>query len=872
MPLQLKIYQKNCLQILERFFRRVVELNSSGALAQAFSEFTGRDHLKIEQLPEMPYICLRLPTGGGKTILAAHAVGITVRELLRQERGLVLWLAPTRTIVDQTLTALNDRRHPYREALDTAFGGNVIVTGVDGALYLQRSALDGNTVVIVSTLASLRITDPEGRKFYEANGSLMPHFTGLEDRQIRELVEGGNNDPSLITPSLANALRLRHPIVIMDEAHNARTHLSFDTLQRFAPSCVIELTATPETVHKPQSGQFASNVLHHVSALELKEEAMIKLPIRLRCQPDWKQAIQEAVARQAELESLAQEEQKATGEYIRPIVLLQAQNESEAGNTITPETVKQALIDDFKIPADQIAIATGRTDEIDGVNVLAAACPLRFIITIQKLKEGWDCPFAYVLCSLSSVSTRTAVEQILGRVLRQPHATKKLHDGLNCAYAIIAESSPFEAAQKLTELLEECAGFSKFEASIAIESDTGRDAGGPLFSHLISVNVQSAPDFSTTPVDIRAKVSFDPTEKTLTWQAINPPTEAHLTVLQRCFPKEADKAAVAQLAGKAREKQLAPAAQGQLFSVPQLVLRQLGEITLFEDQFRETDWKIAQKDPNMNETEFAISTRPTQIAILDVDKAGHMETNFVAEIQQQLSMFERGPTTSVEMVSWLCKNIKSPDLLHPQKATFLNGMVQYLLDKRGMTLQQLVVSRFALLDAAARKIDTYRRTAMRESYQQFLQPQCATPLEVTPEICFTFPLKSVYPATQIYTGPIRFTKHYYQNIAQMNSEESLCAVRIDKHPLVKFWVRNLTRPDFAFWLPTSTDRFYPDFVAQLNDGRFLAVEYKGEGWADSADTEEKTQIGQLWELRSQNQCLFRLLTKETMEPQLNALT
>ncbi|MGC8553810.1 MAG: DEAD/DEAH box helicase family protein, partial [Phycisphaerae bacterium] len=267
-------YQADFLQKLKGYFRRAVEFNASGAAARAFSEITSRHYLKVDQLPEMPYVCLRVPTGGGKTFLAAHAVGIAISELLRQNTGLVLWLAPTKTIVEQTLAALNDRRHPYREALDAAFGGNVVVTGVQGALYLQRSALDGNTVVIVSTLAALRVTDTEGRKCYEANGNLMAHFTGLEPQQIRELTQNANTDSSLITPSLANAIRLRHPIVIMDEAHNARTHLSFDTLQRFSPSCVIELTATPETVHKPQADQFASNVLHHVSAVELNTTAL----------------------------------------------------------------------------------------------------------------------------------------------------------------------------------------------------------------------------------------------------------------------------------------------------------------------------------------------------------------------------------------------------------------------------------------------------------------------------------------------------------------------------------------------------------------------------------------------------------------------
>ena len=159
--------------------------------------------------------------------------------------------------------------------------------------------------------------------------------------------------------------RLRCPVVIMDEAHNARTQLSFDTLARFWPSCVIEFTATPETEHDPRRGRFASNVLYHVSAAELKADQMLKLPIKLQTRSDWRETIGGAVQARRGLERLAQEEAKETGEYLRPIVLLQAQPHSKERETLTVEAVKRSLLEDFKVPETQIAVATGQTREID---------------------------------------------------------------------------------------------------------------------------------------------------------------------------------------------------------------------------------------------------------------------------------------------------------------------------------------------------------------------------------------------------------------------------------------------------------------------------------------------------------------------------
>jgi len=286
--LQLKGYQERCLEDLEAYLRRV---NQCGA-NEAFYNRTGRPYIPVEQLPELPYVCLRIPTGGGKTLMACHALGAATKIYLQTDHALCLWLVPSNTIRDQTLKALRDRQHHYRQAIDSTFAGDVRVMDLAEALYIQRGVLEGETVIIVSTLQALRVQDTEGRKIYEAAGALKSMFDGLEPslRAKLECYENGE-----VIPSLANVLKLWRPLVIMDEAHNARTELSFDTLARIGPSCILEFTATPETTHKPEHGHFASNVLCHVSAWELKSEDMVKLPVRLRTRPDWKEVLADAV-------------------------------------------------------------------------------------------------------------------------------------------------------------------------------------------------------------------------------------------------------------------------------------------------------------------------------------------------------------------------------------------------------------------------------------------------------------------------------------------------------------------------------------------------------------------------------------------------
>ena len=175
-------------------------------------------------------------------------------------------------------------------------------------------------------------------------------------------------------------------MVIVDEAHNVHSKLSFETLERMHPSCIVELTATPDTT--PPHG---SNVLHRVSASELKFENMIKLPIVLTVHEDsWQTAFAMRFALASASPSLAPGEKP---DYLRPILLIQAESQNRPANV---DAVKLYLMENEHIPEAQIAIATGDQRELDKVNLFDPACPIEIIITIQALKEGWDCSFAYV--------------------------------------------------------------------------------------------------------------------------------------------------------------------------------------------------------------------------------------------------------------------------------------------------------------------------------------------------------------------------------------------------------------------------------------------------------------------------------------------
>lgn len=851
--MKLRKYQERSLDALQKYLRSVGQFGAKAA----FVLQTDRPYREILQLPSLPYICLRVPTGGGKTVMAAHSVGMVAQDYLQADSALCLWLVPSNTIREQTLKALRDREHPYRKALQSRFSSDVAVMDLSEALYVQRDTLTHPTCVIVSTVAALRQEETEGRKVYDQNGSLMSHFTGLPPQALEGLDrhEGGG-----VIASLANAIRLHRPLIIVDEAHNMRTPLSFDTLARFAPSMILEFTATPELEHKPEKGKFASNVLHHVSAAELKAEDMVKLPIKLTTHADWKETIAKAKGCQQELERLAILEEKVTGEYIRPIVLIQAQAKSAASQTLTVDVVKETLLTDFNIPVEQVAIATGDTREIDGVDLFKRDCAIRFIITVQALKEGWDCPFAYVLCSVAEQSSPKAVEQILGRVLRMPKAQKKQTPELNCAYAFVASTRFADVVKSLQDTLVDSLGFQRMEASQLVQAPTQTTVfdHGPLFAK-VSQTVATAPAIQTLPPETAQKVEYNAETCTITLHGSL--SESDLTAVYACLASPADQQAVAAAVQVSRGAGIyvAPATSAipQTFSVPVMSWRDQGELDWFyEGAFIKANWNLADCAPTIS---FDAALPQGSSGVVDVSAEGKVETQFTQGIQEQLALIggESGWTLP-KLALWLDRNIPHTDVLQSQSSLYMHRVLTDLVEQKGIALDHLARRKFSLARVVERKIDEHRSQVRQTAFNDFLFGDRQKEIEVSPDLVFTFDADR-YAPNWYYEGGTRFEKHLFRVVGELKdgSEEWQCAVSLEQNPDIKCWVRNLERrPESSFWLQTGTDRFYPDFVALLNDGRVLVVEYKGSHLWSNDDSKEKRAVGELWAAKSKGKCVF----------------
>ncbi len=877
--MELKAFQRTALQTLETYLERArltadPERAFGETLRQREPERSPPPYRTIPGLLGVPNVCLRLPTGGGKTLLAAHSIAVAGRAYLEKDYPVVLWLVPTNTIRKQTAEALKKPSHPYRAAIDAAFDGRVSVFDVSEIAQIRPQDLTEQVCIVVCTIQTLRVTNTEGRKAYAHSENFEPHFAHVPESapELERFEEGPNKGK--IKFSFVNLMAVHRPLVIVDEAHKAGTHLSFEMLAALRPACIVEFTATPNA-----DARNGSNVLFRASAAEVKAAQMIKLPIILTEHPDWRAAVHDAIETRAQLAATAQGDAR----YIRPLVLFQAQDK---GQDVTVEVLKSHLIDNENIIPERIAVATGEQRELDTIDLFDKACPVEFIITVEALKEGWDCSFAYVLCSVANVGSATDIEQFLGRVLRMPYAESRSQEALNRAYAHVSIPRFGEGARSLADTLVQKMGFEPDEAAAAMEvrqaEMPGFESPGGLFDRtpILLETVETAPDLSGLDDEVAARVRVetrpDGTVTVAVTGDIPEALEQRLAATVKPERREALRASVHRHR-VAYQNSISPAERGEAFAVPRLFLNVQGELQLAEEELILDlgGWTLNDRAAELSPAEFSIRETAERWEVdLYGDKVEykHLDQN----IQLEIGLLKLD-WTDLQLSRWLDRQCRQPDLTQPVLLEFCRRLVSSLVETRCLALNDLVRFKYQLAKAVQQKIAAYRREAYAKGYQDCLfGPQAQIETGFADGFAFD---KRPYPAAWFYKGPYRFQKHFFGGVGELDSkgEEFECARIIDTLPQVKHWVRNLaTRPQTSFWLPTSTDRFYPDFVAELQDGRILVIEYKGGHLIGSKDAEEKQNIGQLWAEKSGGKGLFLMAEKRDAQgrdtrAQINAL-
>ncbi len=450
--MELKQYQQAVLDDLAQY---IDILKEQGSNSKAFAAYWRQKGIALQQGEETfhpycdtmngaPNMTIKVPTAGGKTFIVCNAIRTIFDAMPANRTKAVAWFVPSDTILKQTYENLKNPQHPYRQRIDTLFNGRVEVYDKQPLLFGQNfnpTIVKEQLSIFVLSIQSFASKATDKRLVYNENENLAEFAKTYSPQE--KLIEGADET------SLIQVIAHLNPVMIIDESHNFEGDLRIDTLSNINPCFVLNLTATPRN---------KSNIISFVDPASLKRENMVKLPVMVSNYQNHADVINSAISLRKNLEDKAKTEEANGGDYIRPIVLFQAQPKNDEDN-ITFASIKDKLVK-AGIPEEEIKIKTANLNELKGTDLLSRECPVRYIITVNALKEGWDCPFAYILASTANRSSKIDVEQILGRILRQPYTRQHGSALLNMSYVLTSSANFHTTIDNVVESLR-MSGYSR---------------------------------------------------------------------------------------------------------------------------------------------------------------------------------------------------------------------------------------------------------------------------------------------------------------------------------------------------------------------------------------------------------------------------
>lgn len=836
--MELKPYQQQVLEDLTLYLDKVQETKD---IHTAFSQFW-YTHPRTPLVPTLqtviepyknnvkgvPHVCIKVPTAGGKTFIASNALKNIFDAYNGTNARAVVWLVPSITILEQTLKNLQDPYHPYRQRINTYFRNRVEVYDKNDLLNgsnFNASSVKENLSIFVLSFDSLRARKKEDRKVYQENGNLLSFESELSSEE--EL-------------TLMNIIRKLSPVVVVDESHNAETDLSVEMLGNLNPSFILDLTATPRK---------NSNIISFVDAFELKKENMVKLPVIVYNQHDKTEVIASAIKMQRKLELEAKAEEKAGGNYIRPIVLLQAQPKNSNDST-TFEKIKDILIKS-RIPEEQIKIKTANINEIKGIDLMSKDCEVRYIITINALKEGWDAPFAYILASLADKTSAVDVEQILGRILRQPYVKKHKSDLLNMSYVLTASSKFNQTLENIVKGLNK-AGFSSKDYKVAdpekaidkTSDDPQTQKPNPsLFGDSGEDIEAESNDFTDVDIEVLTDAVIGNTDiedrdiSTITGTALK--ENADMEDALSAFTIENNQPIPNDLSNLVKTITIKEVFQEEAkkIRIPQFYMGQVSTLFGGEDISVDRNNLLDGFPLEKASIDIDFSTVSSEMYKVDLDSTKKDSTPTYLKIDGKdrdfLSTYLSAPTTSTKgkinaLSSLVKKNMGTMYPIPDQKIdSYLKRIFETFYNDQYFSFIDNLYSHSLRIK---KKINEEANLYARKQFRKLLD---IDQIELKPTYTFA---STINPLNTIDFLP----KSLYEKEGKMNEFEKDVINEVGNMSNVLFWTRNSEYTGFKL---NGFINHYPDFIIVTKKGNLVILETKG----DHLEALEKIELGRLWE-------------------------
>ncbi len=834
--MELNSYQ---VQVINDLNDYLSELNQYGShrLKQVFSNYWAKKGVPnqqyVEKITNTPHICVKVPTAGGKTFIAVNALQSIYSAIEFHgeiKPRFTVWLVPSTAILEQTIRSLRNPEHTYRQKLNVLFNGRVNVCEKDDIL-LGRG-FDADTVksgisIVVMTFDAFRTRNKEGRLIYRENGYLASF-----DTKATAL-------PDSDETSLINVIRSLEPVVIVDESHNATSDLSLEMLTNLNAKFILDLTATPRK---------ESNIISYVSSLALKKENMVKLPVNASNQASKEDVLISAVTFQRHLEQVAQKAFENGEPYVRPIVLFQAEAKTKGDNT-TFEKVKRTLIEELNIPIEQIKIKTADIDELKNVDLFSPDCPVRFVITVNALKEGWDCSFAYILANLANKHSEIDVTQIVGRILRQPNAKQFSNPLLNMSYVFTASAQFRNVLGNIVEGLT-LAGFSpKDYRAIGNNSESNQEFTSELDNLPLTLMSpqQNEPtengsfDFDTNKLKENIQQSttgnseFNPISNEFIQDVVTQSESFNLEVKNSTVtvPNELkEKMNMAKINAEFKESV-------KNIRIPQFFETMSGglfdDIVLFEKENLLTKFELNQCD-----TQISFSDLDPELYSIDIENEQNVKfTPLNKEKSEQLLKLFRDYSLErkKESIVGSLLNFAGRNAFYPIADSEIKVYFRRIIEQMSIAdMENCLIKPSIYFDKIKNKIKQLQEKFSQQEFYKWIDQECfqikaeyQLPIEITP---------------QNFADSL--SRSLYEREASMNNYEFNVISRVISLDNVVWWHRiDDKRKEYSFKINGFINH-YPDFLILTKKNTLILVEVKGEQLANP-ESKNKLELGKKWE-------------------------
>jgi type III restriction enzyme len=700
------------------------------------------------------------------------------------------------------------------------------------AQSFNATTVKENISIMVMSYASLRVTNKEERKSYQDNSNYASFFNADTDKTL--LLD----KPGVDEMSLINVIRLLNPVCIIDESHNAESGLSVEMLKDINPSFILDLTATPKD---------NSNIISVADSMALKKENMVKLPVVVYNHNRTEDVIDSAITLQRNLEKIAIQSEANGGNYIRPIVLFQAQSKGNEDN-ITYQKLKEKLVKVYGLNEKHIAIKTATINEIKQENLLSKGCEIRYIITVNALKEGWDCPFAYILATIANRSTPVEVEQILGRILRLPNATVQADKMLNMSYVFTSNSDFQKTLDTIVAALNK-QGFNKHNSRDAAEDANVVSMEFEKTKWLNSAE-EPQPEFP-----FGEEVETEKPLEDLISNTFVAGTDSSISVI----------AALQKKAGESYDKlkKIVEEIDEDNLSTTPITPEMMQPITI-RDKYQQLVKEISlpqfmrineQKSMLQNEehimvdrewllNNFKLSQEGTKINF-DTISVNIREVDLVAEgnkeyLPQAVKINAKTRDAIVRHINSLSSDLqlanlasfvieamgKMPPISQPELKKYTQRVIEDLEPEK---LAELKQSPELYAEKLKKKVQEFMNKHAEEEFEKRL-----TMGKIILKPSYQFP-ESITLIRSMPSGNFGL----YQKEEAVNSLENKLKGALEIMDNIEFWHRNLSRKGFEI---NGNINHYPDFIVYTQSKKFILIETKG----DHLNEEKKIKLGNFY--------------------------